>query len=172
MLEQDRKLGRIVKVPVKKRFTSIVDLPPLPGSRTTLCAVDGIGLFVHHTSPECPSDDEIRRHLIGVERIYLLVEADSIAEAILKFPDQYPAAMVGERAMALKIEPSETYPFEIYPPCPLMHLTRLGYIVCGKPEPDGMNGEYGGCIIDGFDPPENCPIEKYFEEEGKPHHSI
>ena len=170
MSEQNRKLGRIVKVPAMKRF--IADSLPLPGSQTTLRVVDGIGLYIHHKSLECPSDDKIRRSLIGVERIYLLVEADSIAEAILKFPDQYPAAMVGERAMALKIQPSETWPFEIYPQCPIMHLTRLGYMVCGKPEPDGMNGENGGCILDGFDPPYNCPIEKYLEEQGKAHHSI
>ena len=168
---EGRPMGRIVKLPVMTRFVTFVGLPAILG-KITLRVVDGIGLYVHHNFKEVPTDDQIRHQLIGGQRGYVEVEADSVAEALLKFPDVYPGAVTGVRALALELKPAEHWPITIYPHCSRMHETTKGYRVCGKPMPDGLNGEYGGCILDGCDPPYNCPIEEFLEEKGTPHHSI
>ncbi len=159
--EEGRQIKRLVKLPVMTRFVTFVGLPATI-ARTTLRVVDGIGLYVYHRSETVPSDDEIRRMLIGRERKYVYVEAASIAEALLRFPEQFPGAVTGERAFALELQPSEHWPIKIYPECSRMYETAKGYIVCGQPLPDQLNGEWGGCIIEGFEPPANCPIEKHF----------
>jgi len=148
-----------------ERVVFVTTLPPLPSDRVTLRVVDGTGLYVYHYTERIPSDDEIRQHLFGVRLRYVYVEADNIAEALQKFPDEHPGAVIGERAFALELRPSEYQPVIIYPECPRMHVNKLGSFVCGELEADGLKGVNGGCIVYGYEPPEDCPIEKFLEEE-------
>ena len=167
-----RRIKRLVALPVMKRWVSMTTIPPLPGNGEKLRVVDGVGLYVSYLN-EVPTDDQIRRTLVFTEKIQVHVEADSIAEALMKFDRDFDGARAGTRgAPALEVRPSEHYSIVLYPECPHMHENKYGSLACGELEPDGLNGVNGGCILDGCDPPENCPIEKFLEENGEPHQSI
>jgi len=46
-------------------------------------------------------------------------------------------------------------------PCERRQRDELGGYVCGKLQEDGVNGEFGGCVISHYDAPEGlgCPYE-------------
>ena len=160
-----QQIKRLVALPVMKRFTSVIGLPPFPGSGEELRVVDGVGLYVSYRG-EVPTDDTIRHNLVGARRIYIYVEADSVAEALMKFDQDFEGARTGTRgAPALAVQPSEHHPIVLYPECSRMHVNKLGSFVCGELEVDGLLGANGGCIIYGWEPPEDCPIEKFLLEE-------
>jgi hypothetical protein len=47
-------------------------------------------------------------------------------------------------------------------PCDKRQKDNYGGYVCGKLQEDGVNGEFGCCVISGFSEPEGlgCPYEK------------
>lgn len=161
--QNGHRAQRMVRLPLYKRFVSMTTIPPRPGAKEELRVIDEVGLYVCYEDSS-PTDDQVRQHLVGCERVYTLIEANGVADALEKFFKECPGANTGTRGSpAMELRPSAAYPIEIYPECSRMNWTRRGFLVCGKPEPDGLNGENGGCILDGCEPPEDCPIERYFE---------
>lgn len=145
---------------------------PWPGSKEELRVIDGVGLYIYYRGAS-PTDNQVRCHLVGGQRVFMLIEADTIDLALTKFMEECPGAMAGTRGSpAMDLRPSVLYPIEIYPECSRMNWTSRGFLVCGKPEADGLNGEFGGCIIDGCEPPEDCPIRDYHEKKREGHREI
>jgi len=160
-MEQGRKTGRIIRLPLVERFTVIGRESVTQIS--TLMEVDDVGLFVYHPIDHRSTPEEVCRHLIGTKTTNCLIEAPTLGAAINRFFRDWPGATTGKKAQALMIDERPDARIEVYPECQHMHSTEDGTPVCGKVQPDGINGEFGGCVLEGFDPPGfPCPIERFW----------
>jgi hypothetical protein len=91
------------------------------------------------------------------------VEASTLKGALGQFR-KFKGAQVGSKNKALELDPGDKSQFAIkYPSCELLHKNRRGRYICGEEnsEEDDCNGQYGMCIMDGSDPPDNCPINDF-----------
>ncbi|HEY4520539.1 MAG TPA: hypothetical protein VJJ72_01930 [Candidatus Paceibacterota bacterium] len=159
------KVKRIVRLPVSIR--SITIGPTRAFSACTLMEIDDIGVYVYHKHGTSPSQEDLRRSLIGVELSHIDIEADTIAQAAVKFMREYPGATTGARAQALVINESREEA-HIFPECRHMHRTTEDEIVCGEVvrDEEGERGEYGGCVLNRYSSPGfYCPIEEFWNKK-------
>ncbi len=164
-MEHGRKTGRIIRLPLVERFTVIGR--ETRAETSVLMEVDEVGLFVYYRKEHenhVPTPEEVRRrHLIGLKHTHCYIEASTLSGAINRFFREWPGATTGKKAQALMVDERPDARIEVYPECQHMHYTEDETIVCGKVQSDGINGEHGGCVLEGFDPPGfPCPIERFW----------
>jgi len=151
----------VYRVPLLERFTILG--PPSAFKRRKYVVVDGIGLMVEHDKDADISPGEIRGHLIGERETFALVEASSPAAAIHSFLENWEGAKTGEKgpeSMALKINRKQ--PILEYPSCSLLHRSREKRVICGPEVGHDGNGEFGMCVLEGYDGPNfYCPIAEF-----------
>lgn len=109
----------------------------------------------------------------GGQDAFYLVRADSQAQAVLElskspgFADNYFKLSPDKRKGQLfRFREGDIVKVA---ECKMRHVTKREYYVCGAPFEDGVpnengiNGEFGGCCLDGFDVPRGysfkCPYE-------------
>lgn len=152
----------VYRIPLLERFVEVGTRPIIGGIRKYV-VVDGIGLLVEHAKGTDISQGEIRRHLIGERGTFALVEASSPAEAIHSFLSGWEGAKTGEKgpeSMALRIDRKQ--PILEYPKCSLLHRSREKRYLCGPEVGRDGNGEFGICVLEGFDGPDfYCPIAEF-----------
>lgn len=148
----------IYRIPTCERFTIVGDKRMF--QRSKYLVVDGIGVCVDYDKEEDLDPRNIRRHLIGLRTSYILIEAESPDRAIERFFTELHGAHAGEngeKSKALWISPDE--PILEYPPCALLHRSRERRYICGPEEGENGNGEFGMCVLEGYDAPGfYCPM--------------
>ena len=158
------RVGKLFRLPLVEHFVEIGTefSPPL---RCTPMEIDGFGVAVYHSRGNTPSVRFARGYLIGSRQTYCLISAQTLLAAIKTFFAEWSGATLGTRSRALELHTgsAHTYPFEEYPVCELMHRSPLnGQLLCGQAVEDGVNGEFGGCVLEHYDPPGFfCPVEDY-----------
>ncbi|MFA5386081.1 MAG: hypothetical protein WC297_00130 [Candidatus Paceibacterota bacterium] len=138
-------------------------------AKEKLMVVDGIGLFVRYDDEKRLTPAIIRSHLIGGETTYCYVEADSPDKAINKFYAEWEGAKIGGEtpgSKALRIDSAEEI-VEL-PFCSRQRKNKKGEFICGDPLKDGQ-GEFGMCIIEGYDAPDDCVIAVFHDKLYKAH---
>lgn len=152
----------LFRVPLLERFAEV----STRGSRTSVMVVDGVGLFVKHDPDQMVTHDLVRRCLIGVKHNVCLVEAKSVSGAVEKFLNEWEGARTGggrgPASFALRIDPSR--PIVKLPFCENLHRNRTQEFICGPEAGQSGNGEFGMCVLQGYDSPEECPIARFYEE--------
>jgi hypothetical protein len=146
---------------------SVTVEPAATFGRSEVMVVDGVGIVVKYKDKP-PTPDDLRKYLIGRKATHCMVEAQSLAEAVKKFYEEWDGAMEGggqgPESFAIWIDVSR--PILQLPKCDNLYLDHRERFICGPEtmengEPTG-NGEGGCCVLDGFDPPEECPIEGFY----------
>lgn len=151
----------LYEISIYWRFTHLSSFGDLAINRK-IVEVDCVGLFVYYDTEDQLTNENIRRHLIGRERKTIVVEGGDVKNALEKFYNEVNGAKTGgepEESKALWVDRNE--PIRELPDCKLLHKNKNGEFTCGKPEKDG-NGELGMCILENYDPPENCPISLFY----------
>jgi hypothetical protein len=165
-----KKISRLWEVWIQERGTEVRSRDPklhldacAPFLRGhLLMEVDGVGLHVKHERGHIPTEREVRQHLIGVETRRVYVEADSMGEALTKVVKEQPGFCTGGRATATEFVDG---PFgggvvKAIPLCSRMHW-RDGTLACIHPDAiDDVEEAYCGCVLDGYDPPDDCPVRR------------
>ena len=160
----------VYRIPLKERF--VVLGQNVIKARRLYVVVDGIGLAVEYDNDAQLTPKGLRGHLIGERDTHALVEASSPEEAITQFLTEWHGAIPGkqltpepQRSPALWINPAQ--PIHEYPSCSLLHKSRKREeFICGEEEGTNGNGEFGMCILAGFDGPDfYCPIEDFNSRE-------
>jgi hypothetical protein len=152
--------GRLFRLPLLERR---VGNGPL--SKELLFSSGGLGKYLEYRNPSELDPWNTQRFKGGVIcNTFCIVEAPDAFAAIETFHREWDGAKVGgpERtAKALWI--NERKEIIAYPPCRRVHRNPKGRYVCGRPKSNDPNeldcsGEFGGCFLDGIDPPESCPL--------------
>jgi len=148
-------------IPYGERSTQIGDYP----FASSLMVVDCVGLVVKHNEDKKPTDDDVRRHLIGWDaNRTTLIQAESLQEALLEFYDT-PECKTGTKHRAWELADSENNPIIEYAGCESMRLVSSGCACAKFDEP--KEDSHMICILDGLDePPLDCPINAQIEKRG------
>lgn len=135
------------------------------GTQITAFCVDGIGVNVYHRQESDLSPENIRRHLIGRRETYVDVAAENEHQAMIVFLRDYESAIAGsfsEKSRALRIDDKK--PIIVFPPCDRIYFNCRHEFVCGDPRwGEDDSGEFGGCVLEAFDAPNECPIADFWE---------
>jgi hypothetical protein len=127
--------------------------------------LDHVGFFYKYNKPEELKPDFIRRHIHFREGIKTYIDAPTVTQAINTFYNEWDGAKVGgkkEEQKALWIDRELTI-YEM-PHCTLLNKSRLeGRYICGTETNKDGSGEFGMCLIEGFDAPCDCTIHDYNE---------
>lgn len=162
------KVNKVFRIPVKERFTSVGKTATTFG-RCKYTAVDGRGLLVYFDNESDVNPEFIRKHLIGRRDNFVNIVAKSPGEAIGVFLYSFEGAQIGgdsedEKAMWINREKAI---LEL-PYCSLMHKNSDEKLTCGVPDiKKDNNGEFGMCVLEGYDAPDNCPLSEFFREVSK-----
>jgi hypothetical protein len=149
-------------IPYGERSTHIGEYP----FASSLMVVDCVGLVVKHDRDKKPTDDDVRRHLIGWnEQRTTLIQADSLQDALKEFYD-YPECKTGTKHRAWEMVDSETKPVIEYAGCEYMRLVGSSMTACARYD-EPTKGGHMVCIFDGLDePPSDCPVDAQIEKKG------
>jgi hypothetical protein len=148
-------------IPLCERFTNLRK-PPVAWGKSRYVSVDGFGMLVYYDEEKDLTPENIRRYLIGLGKRRCYIDAGSLEEAVRKFHDEWEGAKVGgegEERKALYID-KENAIIEL-PFCAKMGRNKKGEFICGELVEE-ESGEWGMCVIEGYDPPEDCPILEVF----------
>lgn len=130
--------------------------------RQKLMELDGVGFFYEYNNDEELKPSFIRKHLQLRDSTVTLIDAMTVTQAVNKFFDEWDGAKVGgknEEAKALWID-RERIIREI-PSCHLLNKSKEDRFICGVETTNG-NGEFGMCVLEGYDAPEGCIISDYY----------
>jgi len=125
--------------------------------------IDEVGVFVSYRREEELDIHSIRCHVAIRYPGYCVVEAYNFEEAIKAFYNTWEAAKIGgenEESKALWIA-RNCHILEL-PPCKLLQRNKNGEFICGEERENG-NGKFGMCILENYDEPFDCPIDKFYE---------
>lgn len=140
-------------------------------SKVKCLEVDGVGIFVYYENGKELDPKFIRSCLVGRKDTSCIVEADSPEKAIETFLNEWEGARIGTKYVALWINPKK--PIKELPSCELLRKNKRDQYICGEEVGEDGNGEYGGCVLECYDPPDECPIKDFndsvyeLEEAGK-----
>ena len=151
----------LYEIPCLMRYVKLD--PQTMHSRVVCLHIDNVGLFVYYDKEEQLDPAYIRRHLIGRTDVRCLIEADNVEEAIKKFFNEYKGLLIGgeeEEARALWIN-REKEILEL-PFCAQMHKNKKGRFICGEEEGENGNGEFGMCMLEGYDAPDKCVVAEFY----------
>jgi len=110
--------------------------------------VDGYGVRVDGNKASKATDDDIRSQLIGEKDEIWWIEAPNRAEAEEKTAEM-EGFKVGTKGKALELAPDQP---EIVVDCGRLFWDADDNLTC-RPHPECRQG----CVIDKYDPPDNCP---------------
>lgn len=144
-------------IPYRERF---IDFENNHCYKKTLTCIDGLGIVVYHGSQPMPTDEQLRRYLIGITTRYTFIQAENFDKALEIF-NNYPESKMGERSKAWSVETSERTPAIEYCYCEALYYERgVNCHFYSK-----VNGLY--CVLDNVDePPLKCPINRQMKQEG------
>jgi hypothetical protein len=149
----------LYQIPLFERFlgTSLF-------GRAKCLSVDNVGLFVYYEGDKSKLRKRyIRSCLIGRKSTACIVEAPNIVEAIKTFYNEWWGASIGgetEESKALWINRQESI-LEL-PFCELLHRNKREEFICGEENKESEgNGEFGMCVLQGYDAPDECPLSKF-----------
>ena len=142
------------------------------GFHRKLMELDNVGfcLWYNSNKPEHLDANFIRRHLTLRHDTFTYIFADTKEEAIDYFYKEFEGAKIGgenKEAKALWISETEYRYIKEIVPCSRRMVKidelefRCGYEGASMEEFDEM----AGCILDHYDPPDNCPVAKQYELE-------
>lgn len=151
----------LFEIPYWQRSVNVTKNATCFYRRVEILHVDEVGIFLLYDEESQKDVNFIRRHLVMRSRGKCYIEASSLRRAIKRFYIKYEGARVGGKqreAKALWIN-NEKYILEL-PYCRLMHRNKKGEFICGRmsKEDDGDQGEWGMCVLEGYEAPENCII--------------
>lgn len=161
---------QIFKLPVTWRHFDL----DLYGTSELRAVINGLGLCIKYNNSKHKNDEEVKKAsieaslttLIGISHhnnIY--IEATSVNDALEIFYTQWHGASFfgfNDTKNALWISPEDAV-VEL-PFCNLMDTNLVtNRFICSESEEDknSIIDSYSGCIIDGYDPPKNCPLFSY-----------
>lgn len=147
---------KIFKLPLLEIY--VEPLTILSSYQDYVC-VDGVGLYVEYNDIKELEPALIRKSLKGKRDTWCYIKAASAEEAIVQFHTEWKGAKIGEKNKALTIN-KKNHILEL-PACPKQEKNKNRY-VCGQPEDKDISPT--GCILSGYDPGDNCPIGKFFDE--------
>lgn len=144
-------------IPYGERFTSIGKHP----YNRSIMSVDNVGVVVAHEKDYTPTDDDLRRHLIGwSEQREQFLQAESLEDAMKEFMS-YPECNTGIKHKAWEPLHSQHKPVKEYAGCPHMRITKGGSIACGYFD-EPTDGGHMVCVLSGLDePPLCCPLSRF-----------
>lgn len=136
------------------------------GYKRTLMCVDNLGLVVRHSLETMPAPEDVRNYLVGWnEQNTILIQADSLQDALLKFYD-LPECKTGTKHRAWELIGTEKNPVIEYCGCKHIRFTESGAMACGIYGEPEMGGHMT-CILEMNDePPTDCPIDEQLENKG------
>lgn len=155
---------KLWKFPLLQRVISLNGGPGYMrfGAKERLMELDHVGFFLKYEKEEDITPDFIRRHLTFREATWTLVDAPTITQAINTFYNEWQGAKTGgsnEEAKALWID-RELNIIEM-PKCKLLNISKEKRYICGLEASNG-NGEFGMCVLEGYDAPDDCAISDYY----------
>lgn len=132
----------------------------------SIMEIDGIGLVVMHEKDYAPTEQDLRRHLIGWnEQHEQFIQADSLQEAVREFLS-YKECTTGLKYKAWEMINSEHKPILEYSGCSSMRITKGGCVACAYYD-EPTEGGHMVCVLDNLDePPLACPINNQREHKG------
>jgi len=161
--------GRLFRLPLLERRVG----DDGPFQKEFLVCAGETGKFFRYSDPLKLDPWNVQRFKGGIiHNTFCIVEAPDVIAAIEIFHQEWDGAKVGGPGRTDKaLWISEAQRIIAYPPCRYIHRNPKGRYVCGRPESDDPNeldcsGEFGGCFLDGLDPPESCPLYNREEIEG------
>ncbi len=172
-------MKKIYKLPLKERFAGSDHF-----SRAKLMHVDEVGLYFYYSSHKTPEEEItpelIRRHMIGRRDTYAVIEANNPLHALVIFHREFEGARVGGSASkmhkALWID-TENKQIKEMPFCARLNKeSKYSHYICGEEEKDedggylNGNGEWGMCILEGYDAPSGCPINQFYKDKYNKQH--
>lgn len=153
----------IYQIPVYERYTQF-------GSfflKRKCLKVDAIGLFVYYSRAEEIADPTIiRGRLIFRRKSQCLIEARNLQDAIERFYDEIEGTSMDvfvpqENALWLDTDGI----IQELPNCKRLHKSERDQYICGRLLEDGDgNGEYSMCVLEGYDYPDDCPMQEFREQ--------
>jgi len=154
----------LFEIPIRRRVVNVARNATCFYRKVEIMHVDEMGIYLCFNEETEQDVSFIRRHLVGVEGGKCIIEAGSPHRAIKRFYIKYEGARIGgqqRKAKALWID-EERYIFQL-PHCELLHRNRSGEFICGRPskEGDGNQGEWGMCVLEGYNSSESCPISEF-----------
>lgn len=158
---ENKPILKNYQIPFRERTTRVGNEFP---RTNTLFNVFGIGVIVNHQKGNVPTEQEVSRHLIGIDgNNSLYIQSESIHDALKEFFD-YPACNIGFKHKAMEINDSESHPVIEYSGC--KWLLNDGTRKCQRyAEPNEIDNMY--CVLDGLDePPCDCPINNQKQLNG------
>lgn len=123
--------------------------------------IDGIGIFIEYDKKIHLTPDLIRKHFQVVRDSSCIVEADSPKEAIHKFYENWHGAQIGgpeEHAKALWIDCEKPIIELVF--CKCLRVSSENRFICGEQVRGECFGVRGMCVLEGYDPPDECPIDE------------
>ncbi len=160
--EVESRSKRIFDVPLEERFVQMTRFE----TQVTCMDVGNVGLFIYHDGTRELNPEFIRYYLRGRRTTDCLIEAHSAEEAIKIFYEQWEGAKIGgEARMKKALWINTKVPMIGLPllPCELLHKNKEGRYICGDDTGLHGNGEFGMCILDKWDPPNECSLDKFYE---------
>ncbi len=154
----------LYEIPLLQRHTKVgvSTSPGTFGKKVTCLHIDKVGLFVYYDDEKQLDPDFIRRHITLRGRTNCFIEADSAETAIDIFYREWEGAKIGgdevPEAKALWIDRSKEI-LEL-PHCELMRKNKEDQFICGELLENG-NGEFGMCVLEGYDAPDDCPVSEF-----------
>lgn len=151
---------KLYKIPLHMREITVSNF----GFKGKCMKLDGVGFFIRYDKENELDPNFIRRHLAFRKGTFCIVEADTPEDAVKTFYEEWEGAKIGgqeEEAKALWID--RELEIEELPYCENLNISSRGEYICGTEEESG-NGEFGMCVLEQYDPPDDCPIADYREK--------
>ena len=124
--------------------------------KCALLEIGGVGVYVQYDNDDELAPNLLRTCNIGIGEDYGYIEADDARSAIEVFFTEWDGAKMGTKAKALEI--NRWKPILQYPLC--SRLVEIdGWQRCKYPYDE--DEEPCDCVLDGADPPEDCPIDQF-----------
>lgn len=157
----------LFQIPLFSRFTWVGKGRSLCDKKKYMC-IDDLGFLVHYTDEKDLTLEVLRKHRFAREETRVFIEAKDLTEAIEIFFRDFEGATTGgdENPEQKAIWINTEKPFLELPHCDRMNRNKKDEFICGEICDDDV-GEYGMCILEGYDDPENCPIANFFDNISK-----
>jgi len=162
----------IYKIPIMVRSSGSTNWGP-----EKLICVDNVGLYFRYNKKKDLIPSNIRRYLTGRRSSQIMIEADSILEAIEKFYTIWEGARTGgksEESRAMWIGRNEYDVIKEYPHCEILNRNKEDRLICGEVDPleedeKSPSGVGGWCIFENEDfsddDEDHCSVVKAINEK-------
>jgi len=155
----------LFQIPLMQRST-ILGSPGKFGKKVKCFHIDKVGLFIYYEDEKQLDPNFIRKHLTFREHTYCIIEADTAKNAINIFYEKWEGAKIGGESVleekALWID-KDSEILEL-PNCERLHKNKKGEFICGEQGIEEDLGIWGGCTLEGYDAPEDCPIHEFTDK--------